>query len=252
MSTPINLIGSVCSNNVNFTAFIADFAPNDFSPLQTLGLSQTQAVNDCAGFAEVPFTLGPIQNLTEFDAVRSLLRESDVVFPLDRLTTDHSIGFFIGLEAQDGQELGGGNTSRFTFLDESVDPELLTFYHGPAGDFPWATGEPSNFNGGQFCGQVLFSNRIQLDRLLDGLVEDGNCASTSGYICRGPCFDLDDDALDDEVEQDVSFSFLILGGLVSFAFALLIFLFLLFERSKKLRKVKQNREKFLLDSNIFI
>lgn len=67
MSTSVNLVGSVCLNNFNFTAFITDLIPDSTEPFARFALAQTQALQDCQTF-EKNFTLGPITDEEESKA----------------------------------------------------------------------------------------------------------------------------------------------------------------------------------------
>lgn len=242
--TSVNLAGSVCLNDANFTIFIAEPFLEDPSPLATFGLTQDQAIENCQSFAEDSFTLGPIQDRFEFDTVRSIIQQSKVVFPVDRLLNDHQLGFFVGLEAGNGQEVGGGNTSAFTFVDPSANLEFLDFYHVQFGTSPWGPGEPNNLNEEQSCGHMFFSNNLETGITRNGVMDDASCDSSSGFICRGPCLSFEENNDDrDDFRNEV------VGGMVGFGIALLVSLCLMLERKKKLINVK-NEQLFLFDVHL--
>lgn len=242
--TSVTLVDSVCVQNVNFTAFITD-------SLNSAGtfreeISQNEALDFCSNF-DSDFTLGPLENLEQYEAMRNLISLKDEIFNFERNDVDHEIGFFIGMEAVNGNPSGGGDTSVFSFLFEPTDPNTIEFYDTGFEQFPWNGNEPNNRDGNQNCVQMLFFREIIFGTLFfgDGGVDDTECDSSSGFICRGSCFlAVDPDGIDpvnddNELESDdnaskiVGVLVLLASGILSMITAILMASYI-FSR-KKLR-----------------
>lgn len=257
MTTSVNQIGSVCVDDVNITAFASSTSfLSDDGFVAREPLLQTQAIEECANFDERKFKLGVFTNAQELNASRMMISESEELFPFDPLTTLHRFGFYIGLEAKNGQP-EEGSTNAFSFVDDSINPDVLEFYHVESGEFPWDEGEPNNGRqplAQQPCGQMFFTLN-EVGEFVDGLIDDIQCESSSGFICTGPCFEANignEDGLDPEEDNTGGTEILMFGyllGMISCAFAFLVTIIAFFERKFRLRKVK-SLQLFLADYNL--
>lgn len=151
--------------------------------------SQTSAVDACVN--EFQATLGPIRNELEFTEIINAVRVADpLIIDLE------NVDYLIGLEAKNGQNEDGGNTSVFSFIDES-DNEGLDFFHGDQGEFPWdSRSQPNNANGVQNCA----ASRYRASNNFSGLVNDLPCERDfQGAICRTACSNTEIDISFDDV-----------------------------------------------------
>ncbi len=82
-----------------------------------------------------------------------------------------SVDTYIGLRNID--ETPGAITSSYL----SVEGSLNHFTSGDSGVFPWATGDPNNLAGDQFCGNMFQT----------GLLDDVSCATLLPSICERNC-----------------------------------------------------------------
>lgn len=228
----IENVGSVCLDDVNFTVY-ATLSVNE-ETTQRERMSQQQAIDECAALDN--FSLGPILDETELKSVITFIEESKILFPFNRTAVNHRISFYNGLEAKDGQELNGGNTSVFTFVEDefNANEAALEFYHGEAAEFPWKTLEPNNFDG-QNCGILSFLKTNNSTLFANGEVDDVDCDDGGrGFICRGSCF------IDPKEEEanELSIYFFGTAGLLFLVVVALIGLYL--NEAKKLRKLNKS------------
>lgn len=235
MSVEISLIGSVCIEDVNLTAFIS---PQGGNPFFRLEMTQNQAIAECNAFDG--FTLGPVQNQEQFNAIRQLIRDDPNVFFFDPQDEVHRMGFYVGLQAIIGQP-DGGNTTAFSFVEQSFDDDVndLDFYHVNTGEFPWGSGEPSNLGGNQDCAHLFFAPAF------NGELDDVACESSTGFICRGACFEELEEKEEQEENEDDQMKIIYLGGLVSCGVLFLITLLLIAKLVKEKKKVIEQQHSFL-------
>lgn len=251
MSTEVEVIqfGSVCFNNANFTIFVTP--PSGDTANFRIPISQDQAQSECANFDD-NFALGPIISVDEYNTVRTFLQEDDTLFPFDRTVEEHDIGFFVGLEALDGQEQGGGDTTVFNFVESSfnLNEEALDFYHTAAGEFPWSseTNEPNNVRGDQNCAHLLFFKDISFE--IDGFLDDIECDSSTGFICRGLCETvIFEEDIDDNSDNPKEINNLALSGIIIFGLLILTSSLLFWKVFKEHREIER-RQLALLYMNI--
>lgn len=241
MSIEVDVIqtGSFCIDNTNFTIFVTP--PNRSSTNFRPSISQDQAKTECSALDN--FSLGPMVNEEEFLAVRTFLSNNKELFPFNRSEELHNFGFYVGLEAFNGQPVGGGDTSLFTFVEDSFNQNeaALNFYHSESATFPWSVvpAEPNNFGGAQDCGQLVFFKVNDFE--IDGFLDDIDCDQGTGFICRGTCEDFDNDIDDDEAEKNMIF----LSGMVTCGTFVLICSLLLCKLQRERWKLNQKQLKLL-------
>lgn len=233
MAVAVTSLGSVCINDVNFTTFVTDVISED--PIRRQEITQFQAIEDCAQLNSLNLTLGPILNISEFSGVVEFLESNDQLFTFDPDLVDHQIGFYVGLQAFQGQQVDGGDTLDFSFVSsqvESIDEFSLDFYHVQLGNFPWGINQPDNFENDQNCAQLSFfrDEANELGRLFNGVLDDIRCDGSNGFICRGPCLPEDLDIADEAEKDDLNVG--IICG-ITFLFVSLTVSVVLHQRARK-------------------
>ena len=131
-------------------------------------VTETQAVEFCRSLGA---TLGPIRDEEEFLEVAAMITATGISGFRGHM------GLIVGAGLT---RASGDDTSVFRFAG-SANQTGIEFYNGPAGQFPWGVGEPTNI--AEDCGELFFDGNSGEIR-----VNDLPCGALRSFlVCRETC-----------------------------------------------------------------